>query len=132
MHAVLLLLLLSLLLFLLLLSSSPHRGSALTSSRALGSTVRLLRSNGETSMGLDDQAIQRRNPNNKHLYIPTCFLTPLFEAVVGCGRDLVCSSGVFVIQSVASLTQAFEYGRGSGVQIFRDGKRVSQWGEVQV
>ena len=33
-------------------------GSALISSRALGSTVRLLRSNGETSMGLDDQAMQ--------------------------------------------------------------------------
>ena len=36
----------------------PTGGSGLTSSRALGSTVRLLRSNGDTSMGLDDQAIQ--------------------------------------------------------------------------
>ena len=37
-----------------LLSSSPHMGSGLTSSRALGNTVRLLRSNGDTSMALDD------------------------------------------------------------------------------
>ena len=42
----------------LLLSSSPHRGSGLTSSRALGSTVRLLRSNGDTSMALDDGAMR--------------------------------------------------------------------------
>ena len=34
------------------------QGLGLTSSRALGSTVRLLRSNGETSMGLDDQAMR--------------------------------------------------------------------------
>ena len=32
------------------------RGSGLTSRRALGSTVTLLRSNGDASMGLDDQA----------------------------------------------------------------------------
>ena len=42
----------------LLLSSSPHRGSGLTSSRALGSTVTLLRTNGDASMGLDDQAMR--------------------------------------------------------------------------
>ena len=41
-----------------LLSSSPHRGSGLTSSRALGSTVTLLRSNGDASMGLDDGAMR--------------------------------------------------------------------------
>ena len=39
---------------LLLLASSPHRGSGITSSRALGITVTLLRSNGDASMGLDD------------------------------------------------------------------------------
>ena len=32
-------------------------GSGLTSSRALGSTVTLLRSNGDTSMGLGDRAM---------------------------------------------------------------------------
>ena len=42
----------------LLLSASPHRGSGLTSSRALGITVTLLRSNGDASMGLDDGAIK--------------------------------------------------------------------------
>ena len=36
----------------------PTGGSGLTSSRALGSTVTLLRSNGDTSMGLDDQAMR--------------------------------------------------------------------------
>ena len=34
------------------------QGSGLTSSRALGSTVTLLRSNGDASMGLDDQAMR--------------------------------------------------------------------------
>ena len=34
------------------------QGSGLTSSRALGSTVRLLRSNGDASMGLDGGAIK--------------------------------------------------------------------------
>ena len=38
----------------LLLSSSPR----ITSSRALGITVTLLRSNGDASMGLDDGAIK--------------------------------------------------------------------------
>ena len=36
----------------------PTGGSGLTSGRGLGSTVRLLRSNCETSMGLNDQAMQ--------------------------------------------------------------------------
>ena len=36
------------------LSSSPR----ITSSRALGITVTLLRSNGDASMGLDDQAMR--------------------------------------------------------------------------
>ena len=36
----------------------PTGGSGLTSSRALGSTVTLLRSNGDASMGLDDQAMR--------------------------------------------------------------------------
>ena len=39
---------------LLLLSSSPR----ITSSRALGITVTLLRSNGDASMGLDDGAMR--------------------------------------------------------------------------
>ena len=34
------------------------QGSGLTSSRALGSTVTLLRPNGDASMGLDDQAMR--------------------------------------------------------------------------
>ena len=34
------------------------QGSGLTSSRALGSTVTLLRSNGDASMGLDDGAMR--------------------------------------------------------------------------
>ena len=42
------------LLLLLLLSSSPR----IASSRALGITVTLLRSNGDASMGLDDGAIK--------------------------------------------------------------------------
>ena len=33
-------------------------GSALTSTRALGSTVTLLRSNGDAAMGLDDGAMR--------------------------------------------------------------------------
>ena len=36
----------------------PTGGSGLTSNRALGSTVTLLRSNGDASMGLDDQAMR--------------------------------------------------------------------------
>ena len=36
----------------------PTGGSGLTSSRALGSTVTLLRPNGDASMGLDDQAMR--------------------------------------------------------------------------
>ena len=36
----------------------PTGGSGLTSSRALGSTVTLLRSNGDASMGLDDGAMR--------------------------------------------------------------------------
>ena len=37
---------------------APQGGSGLTSSRALGSTVTLLRPNGDASMGLDDQAMR--------------------------------------------------------------------------
>ena len=47
-----------LLLLLLCCRRSLTGGSALTSSRALGSTVTLLRSNGDASMGLDDGAIK--------------------------------------------------------------------------
>ena len=36
----------------------PTGGSGITSSRALGITVTLLRSNGDASMGLDDQAMR--------------------------------------------------------------------------
>ena len=36
----------------------PTGGSGLTSSRALGSTVTLLRSNRDASIGLDDQAMR--------------------------------------------------------------------------
>ena len=41
----------------------PTGGSGLTSGRDLGSTVRLLRSNGDVSMGLDDQA-KPADPNS--------------------------------------------------------------------
>ena len=37
---------------------APQGGSGLTSSRALGSTVTLLRPNADASMGLDDQAMR--------------------------------------------------------------------------
>ena len=36
----------------------PTGGSGITSSRALGITVTLLRSNGDASMGLDDGAMR--------------------------------------------------------------------------
>ena len=36
----------------------PTGGSGLTSSRALGTTVTLLRTNGDASMGIDDQAMR--------------------------------------------------------------------------
>ena len=55
MHAGLLLLLLLLLLFVVVVAP---QGSRLTSSRALGITVTLLRSNGDASMGLDEGAMR--------------------------------------------------------------------------
>ena len=47
-----------LLLFVVCCRRRPTGGSGVTSSRALGSTVTLLRPNGEASMGLDDQAMR--------------------------------------------------------------------------
>ena len=58
MHAGLLLLLLVLLLLFVVVVVVAPQGSGLTSSRALGSTVTLLRSNGDASMGLDDGAMR--------------------------------------------------------------------------